>query len=258
MSNILITFGGEQYDITIRDMVERGKHLGADETWIYTDLWLTKRPFYTINRWLWDHHHKRGFGWYAWKPFVIIEALSRLYDDEDVVLFIDADTRPINDITVLFDECRRIGGIMLFRAETYQQRNWCKRDCYIVMGQDTPEYWDAPHAVARFMAFQKGKWNADQFLYEWQTYCVNPVAMTFDKSVLGPELDGFIEHRNEQAILTNLAHKYGCKLYREACEGGNGIDRDRDLYPQLFEQRNPNLEGGNKTLEVRGSKYGNV
>jgi len=49
---------------------------------------------YVLNRWLWDHPHKRGFGWYAWKPYIIWHALSNLQAG-DVVLYVDADTVPI-------------------------------------------------------------------------------------------------------------------------------------------------------------------
>jgi hypothetical protein len=107
------------------------------------------------------------------------------------------------------------------------------------------------HAVARFMAFRVGGWKETQFLMEWLTYCLNPRAQTFDVSTIHPEYQDLIEHRTEQAIFTNLAHKYGYRLYREACQFGEGSDKDRDLYGQLF------FQDGGKTAECieRGSAY---
>ncbi len=260
--NILITFGGAQYDTTTKDLVELGPNLGADVVWVYDDLWLTQQPFHKQNKWLWEHPHKRGFGWYCWKPFVIWNALSRCKDG-DVVLFVDADCRPLANFSMLFEECRRIGGIMLFSAETCFHRSWCKRDCYIVMGQDQDHYWYDLSAVARFALFEKGPWKATQFLMEWLTYAVNPLANTFDQSRLGADPPDFIEHRAEQSILTNLAYKYGLKLHREMDAGGevrSVRERDRELYGQLFEQDNPNNtpDCSNNTLEVIGSRYRNV
>ena len=55
--------------------------------------------------------------------------------------------------------------------------------------------------------------------------------------------------------MTNLAHKYGLRLYREACELGNAFPEDQQLYPQLFSQLNP---WGQKTAPCVGSKFRNV
>ena len=120
------------------------------------------------------------------------------------------------------------------------------------MGQDEPKYHDTQHAVARFMSFTAAH---IPFLEEWQRYVLDVRCNTFDPSLLGPELPGFHEHRCEQAILTNLAHKYGHKLYREACQFGEGDPRDRDLYPQLFVQTGEYSHSPNPCV---GSAFRNV
>lgn len=255
MKKILITFGGQQYDTTTSLIVDRAPSLGADEVWVYDDKWLLEQDFHKQNKWLWEHHHKRGFGWYAWKPFIIWHALQKL-NDGDIVFYLDSDTVPIDYFGMLYDICDKDGGIMLFAAETHRHYKWCKRDCYIVMNQDDPKYRDVQAGVARFMLFQKGKWKATQFLMEWLTYCVNERATTFDPSVIAPELEGFIEHRTEQAIMTSLGHKYGQKFYREACDAGAPFSHDKDLYPQLFQQINPHKE--KVTFEPKGSAYFNI
>jgi len=258
---IYITFGGEVYDGTTALISLLAPKFGADELRVYDDHWLTREraDFVEQNRWLWDHPHKRGFGWYAWKPFIVLDALERAADG-DVILYTDADTFPVDDFSVLYEQCARDGGILLFKAggnvnARFTQAQWCKRDCYIVMNQDEPRYHAAEAGVARFMLFQKGQWRAHQFLMEWLTYCVNPLATTFAGSLLAPEPAGFVEHRTEQAIMTNLAHKYRLKLYREACELGNSFPEDKELYPQLFSQHNP---WGNTTAPCVGSRFRNV
>lgn len=262
MRKILITFSGQAYDSTTSLIVDRGTQLGADEVLVYDDKWLLEQEFYKQNKWLWEHPHKRGFGWYCWKPYIIWDALSKL-EDGDMAMFIDADCVPIDDFSVLFDECNRNGGIMLFTAQGHRHYKWCKRDCYITMGQDEDKYKDVPAGVARFMLFQKGHWRTTQFLMEWITYCVNPKSTTFDPSTILPEYEGFIEHRTEQAIMTNLAHKYGLKLYREACDAGEYLTDtmqhldDRDLYGQLFQQINPDKTKVTSSID-NGSKYFNI
>lgn len=249
--NVYITFSGKQYDDQTRRIVENAEHFGAHKVWVYDDAWLVKQDFYRQNQWLWNHSHKRGFGWYAWKPFIIHHALSRLADG-DVVLYTDADTYPIAPLDRLFETAAR-EGMMLFASEGHRQFEWCKADCYAVMSQALDESLQA--GVARFMLFQKGPWRTTQFLMEWLTYCVNQRANTFDASALRGEHSMFVEHRAEQAIMTNLAHKYGVYLYREACGAGEGSSRDRALYGQLFHQ----VDHLDKTsIAPEGSVYANV
>jgi hypothetical protein len=111
--------------------------------------------------------------------------------------------------------------------------------------------------VARFCAFKKGDYKARQLLWEWLTYAVNPVATTFDESALGPEHREFVEHRTEQAIMTNLCYRYGYPLHREADQSGEGWPDDRDLYPQLFVQVE-NLTRYAADSNGKGSRWRNV
>lgn len=254
---VYVTFSGAFYDGTTQLIVDNATRLGADRLIVYDDAWLTQQPFYRLNHWLWEHHQRRGFGWYCWKPYIIYHTLSQL-DDGDIVLFSDADTYPVGDLCVLYDRCKADGGIMLFAANPFHHVNWCKRDCLIVMGQDSPEYRFRPAGVARMMLFEKGPWAATQFLMEWITYCVNPLATTFDPSVLAPEYPELSEHRTEQAIMTNLAHKYGLKLYRCADQYGNQSPDDWDIFPQLFVQYDAPGAEVHVTHAIQGSRYQNV
>ena len=261
MKRIYITFSGSAYDPTTARIVADAPRFGVDEVRVYDDHWLVEQEFYAENIWLWStprdrvpphHGYPRGFGWFCWKPYVIMHALEHS-DPGDIILYTDADTYPIQPLGVLFDECERIGGMMLFEAMGCPHNEWCKRDCFIVMGQDEERWRNVPHAVARFMLFKNGPWRNRQFLMEWLAYCLNPLAQTFEPSVILPEYPGLAEHRTEQAIFTNLAHKYGAKLYREACQYGNSSMTGQDLYPQLFVQ-----EGCARERTLNGSRYRNI
>jgi hypothetical protein len=255
---LLITFGGAAYDEITEQVVRDATGYGVDAVWVYDDVWLDKHPFRQLNSWLWEPTKNaapgRGYGWYAWKPLVILDALDRALhvngDEKAIVLFVDADTRPIADLTPIYEYTAREGA-MLFAASAHKQWHWCKRDCYEVMGESIDQL--APAGVARFMAFGHG-WKQRQFLYEWLTYCVNRRATTFEPSTQ-PELTGFEEHRTEQAIMTLLARKYGYPLHREACEAGNEyIGVQPGNYPQLFVQKHL---GGPHPLG-KGSRFGNM
>lgn len=237
MKRVYVTFGGARYDVITKEVVHF--HPGADEVFVYDDLWLEQHEFRKLNAWLWDHPGdpkggKRGFGWYAWKALVVLHALSKV-DDGDVVLYADGDSQPIADLSPVFDIAAREGA-MLFAANPHNQRQWCTEQCLVVMAQDTAEFRDAQAGNARWMAFRKGGWKEQQFLMEWLTYSVNKHATTFDPEVLCYPHPGFTEHRCEQAILTNLAHRYGYKLWRELDQDGDGLSQDREHYGRLFTQ----------------------
>jgi hypothetical protein len=275
MKRLLITFGGSAYDSVTEKVVNSYQAMGADELLIYDDRWITEQPLWHDETFQWLLSHRgvgnakggRGFGWFAWKPYVIADALSRI-DDGDMVLYLDGDTYPIANFSILFDECKKIGGHMAFmataRTEPLCNRQWCKRDCFIAMGMDEPRYWNGPHFVARFTVFEKGAAGISHFISQWQRYCLDRHCQTFEQSILGPELDGiagadgptgaFREHRTEQAIYTNLCIEAGRKPYREPCEFGAHCRQDWDLYPQLFCQvgLSPRLKS------LSGSRFRNV
>ena len=265
MRRIYCTFSGAQYDETTERIVEDAPKFGVDEVRVYDDRWLMNTEFYKLNRWIFDLKSRgehRGFGWYAWKPFVILQAMENAeleraehcQSPDDIILWSDADTYPIGDLTPLYQRCRDDGGIMLFAAEGWTQGQSTKRDCMIAMGRDFACYRNEQHATARFALFEAGNYRAKQFLMEWLAYCLNPLCVGLEPSVLGPEYPEYNEHRSDQSILTNLAHKYGCKLYREADQFGDGTDRDRELYGTVFHQ----IGQYDKPRSLAGSRYRNV
>ena len=269
MRKIYATFSGAQYNETTQRIVEDAPGFGVDEVRIYDDRWLLGTEFYEINRWIFDlrsRNEHRGFGWYAFKPFVILDAIEWIVDEmEDrtgvrgfrdgnwpIILWTDADTYPIADLTPLYEQCRKDGGIMLFAAEGCVQGAWTKRSCMKAMACDTENYRRSQHAVGRFMLFEAGNYRAKQFLMEWQTYLLNPACIGLEPSP--DEYPEYIEHRSDQSILGNLAHKYGLKLYREADGFGDGSHRDREIFGTVFKQ----IGCYDKPKSMEGSRFRNV
>jgi hypothetical protein len=253
LKKIYCSFGGSAYDATLRHIVEDAPGFGIDEIRIYDDRWLTTTDFFKLNRWIFDlrsRQEHRGFGWYCWKPYLILLEMERAQPG-DIVLWSDGDCFPIADLKFLFDRCRTDDGIMLFAAEGWTQGQSTKRSCMRAMACDTYDYRHAQHATARFALFEAGNWRAKQFLMEWLAYCLNPACVGLEPGA--DEYPEYREHRSDQSILTNLAHRYGLNLYREADEFGDGTQRDRDLYGTLFRQI---YRSGIDSLN--GSKWRNV
>ncbi len=216
---IYMTFSGARYEQTTALILNNAPQLGAEAVLVYDDRWLIETGFPREHAELF-HEGSHGFGWFVWKPHCILDALSRL-EEGDMVLYTDADTFPVDRLGVFYDTCEREGGIMLFAACGYRQRHWSKRDCNILMGMDEDRWRDRQAGVARFMVFQKSA-RSIAFLNEWLSFATDIRANTFEDSKLAPEYFDCIQHRCEQSILTNLAHKHGLPLHREADEYGIG------------------------------------
>ena len=270
MSRVYCTFSGSMYDQTTERIVKDSLGFGVHEVRVYDDRWLMEQPFYTVNRWIFEHishAQHRGFGWYCWKPFVILQEWENILLNraeacqcaacqcaDDIILWTDADTFPIGDLTPLYDRCKADGGIMLFAAEGWAQGQATKRSCMVAMGADNEAGRKAQHATARFALFEVGNWRAQQFLMEWLAYCLNPMCVGLDLDQCGPQYPEYQEHRSDQSILTNLAHKYGLRLYREADQFGDGTDRDREIFGTVFKQ----IGCYDKPRNLNGSKWRNV
>ncbi len=257
MKRVYITFGGAAYDETTERIVTDGPKLGAHCVWVYDDRWLLEKraDFREMNSFLWETENKFGFGWCSWKAMVILDALDRCIPG-DVVLYSDADTYPIADLSPIFEGCRDSAeGMFLFQANACDNDRFTRRDCFIAMGLDDPKYYGRTHGCGRFAAFMAGRWKATQFLMEWLAYSVNPMCQTVAPSKYGADLPGYSRHSNEQSVLTMLAYKYNIPLHREACQyGWPPVSHFEDTYPQLFFQ----VACKGDRADLSGSKYRNV
>ena len=120
-----------------------------------------------------------------------------------------------------------------------------------LMDMDDAKWRDRQAGVARFMVFKKGavvathdhvhdvsvSITSEAFCTEWLDCSCDERKSTFKKSSIYEEYGDLKEHRTEQAMLTNLGHKYGVMLHREADQWGNGYEKDfpYDTYGQIFE-----------------------
>lgn len=264
-----ITFGGAPYDKTIELIVRNAPRFGADDVRVYDDRFILDHDFYLINhRWWFRPDTKygnpnRGFGWFIWKPFVILHALDRLVPG-DLLIYSDGDCYPIANLAPVY-VLAAADGAAFFAENGCEHKNWCKRDTFVVMAQDEPAARPMWHASARTIAIQAGNWRAKQLLIEWLAYCLNPLANTFDPSVLAEESPDLHEPRCEQAILTNLVHKYQFPLHREpGSEPIEDTEENRllywrlpgvqDRYPRMFEH----VDNATDRADKSGSKYRNV
>jgi hypothetical protein len=230
---IYLTFGGAAFDFTISVMVASARAYGADELQVYDDRWLVEQEFFRVNHWLWERQPQFGFGWYCWKPWLIRRVLTE-QEPGTVVLYTDADTYPISDLTPIFD-CAEREGVMLFEEQGCLNGMWTRADCWDAMGMvPQPE---SQHACGRFQLFRSGWIHSVEFLKAWERFCFVPECQFHEGSTKHEDAPNFIRHSAEQSILSLLALKYSIPLHRTPCQNGWPIAAGKDdWYPQLFVQ----------------------
>lgn len=176
---------------------------------------LRETPFYREHRDILDR--SRGAGNWAWKPYVIAEALEKRRDG-DFVIFSDTGMQAVGDdplppiaplLTWLDGSERRVAvGVLHGRP----QRVWTKRDCFVLMDCDTARYWEADQIQASWIAFMVSP-ATRHLVAEWLRYAGDARVVTDMPNQMGlPDLDGFIDHRFDQSILSNLIYKLDLEI----------------------------------------------
>jgi hypothetical protein len=191
---------------------------GIIHTAAWTDLQLQKTAFYHANRDILDI--PRGAGYWLWKPYLICEELSRL-ENGDFLVYYDVGRRWMphkisTSLAPLLRWCENQNGGMLpgaYVPEFGPNLRWTKRECFVLMGCDSPLYWEHPQIQATFSVWQKAPDVVD-FAAEWLDWCLKPQALVDEvMNSDPPNFPGFQAHRNDQSIITNLALKRGIKCY---------------------------------------------
>jgi DNA-binding transcriptional regulator GbsR (MarR family) len=177
----------------------------------------------------------RGYGYWCWKPNIILECMNRI-DYGDVVIYVDSANILINSLNYIVEKSKT-SDIILFdnrdgnnTGECWLNDKWTKRDCFKILNCDDPIYWKGKQINASYQVYTKTKFSM-QFLNEYASYCLDVNAISDEPNIYGDNLESFVDHRHDQSIASLLAIKYNIELLPDPSEWGNHLNRP---YPQLF------------------------
>ena len=174
----------------------------------------------------------RGFGYWSWKPIVITEIFNRMVEG-DCLLYIDAgchlNLKGKERLIEYFSMVQNSeSGILAFQANppdisnstlAYDGRRLFDQPNYSWIKGDLFDYFDArndqkfTHSQAigaGIILFKKCK-SSMKILEEWRSVTLNHFNLIDDTPSVSPNLNGFIEHRHDQALWTLLCLKYEIK-----------------------------------------------
>ena len=170
---------------------------------------------------------KKGAGFWLWKSYFIKRSLETL-NVGDYLFYSDAGAyfvRPADPLFDLIDICKQ--DVIPFELQCLE-RQYTKRDAFILMNCDQPEFYDTKQRLATFSVWKKSDFSMN-FIDQWLSYaCDERLITDIDNTCGYPNYDGFIEHRHDQSIFSLLTKIHGLNAYREPSQWGSSL---KYLYP---------------------------
>ena len=205
----VITFAGseaheemqEQFDVLYAKNFKR--HVMYNRGWLESS-GCAKKYDYLFS-------YRKYYGYFIWKPLIILDALR----DNESVLYCDSNLRFMN-WSKFVDSFNRYNGVYIPRYNHYYNKDWTKRDAFVLMDADRPQFWNANQIWSVIMGFQDSS-IVQEILQAYLGFCSNQSIVTELPNIYGENLEGFIAHRWEQSVMSVLVEKYGvpCPLYND-------------------------------------------
>lgn len=153
----------------------------------------------------------RGYGYWIWKPYIILKTLESVNDSSMVIYCDCGDTFTHNIVSIA--ETYMDEGVMLVESN-HKNYKFTKSDCFVLMDCNKPEYWESNQIYASISFW--GKTNKSlSLLKEWLDLCKNYQIISDSPSLLSINHKDFKDHRHDQSILTNLAIKNNIATRKE-------------------------------------------
>jgi len=185
---------------------------------------LETTEFYNENRSILDE--EVGAGWWVWKPYVILDTMNNV-EDGDLILYCDCGDMFSPGLKSYIESNIGEEDLCLLLVGNSTNKQFTKRDCFILMDCDEEDYWNSAQLEAGFMVWKVSD-RSKEVVSEWLNYCKDLRIINNDPSVLGEEFVEFKEHRNDQSIITNLAVREGLSV--GGPEYRNFIECDYDYW----------------------------
>ena len=184
---------------------------------------------------------ERGAGYWIWKPYIILKTLNKVAKN-DWVIYSDVgkpfrrndpnrcgNNKIGNVMNVSFDALIDFADQQSgFTPGTWvphygNAKKWTKRDCFVGMGCDYPEYHNSGQLIASYSCWSNTE-ASRKFLTQWLNWCQMEAIVTDATNVYGkPNFAEFSDHRHDQSICTNLTIKNKIKLFNSPKKSLNGF-----------------------------------
>lgn len=263
MTKILVTFGTREFRFRQTLLVASAlanRVVDRSEKW--TVQRLVNTGFFRDNPQF--SFHERGAGFWAWKPYVILNALhsSSL---GDLVIYADVgrhDVRlmrvPTTTLERWMDEHHQdcFPGVDIPWHGPMSQ--WTKADTFKLLECESATFKSAAPIQASFSVWRNTE-RSKSFVQQWYQGCQDRRMVTDDQNACGTANEvNFVEHRHDQSILSLLCRKNGLQGLRYPHAHPPSFE-DRSIEPWLLELGEPAPVGIiNHGFRVAATAYGHI
>lgn len=176
----------------------------------------------------------RGNGYWLWKPYFLYKTLKEKLDYGDYLIYSDAAVMYVDLAQKLVDFLKEKKLDMYLHRLPHLERQYTKRDAFILLGVDQPFYAETGQFNAAFQIYRKTKFT-EFFLEEYLYYAQDKRIITDDANELGVgNYDDFRDHRHDQSILSLLTKKYGQVNANKTNLDINLIKNYQEVMPTIF------------------------
>jgi hypothetical protein len=162
----------------------------------------------------------RGAGYWLWKPYIVNKTLASM-NENDILFYSDSGAFFIKNLNYLFEKViNDENGVIAFSlAGKHIEKIWTKRDLFIKMDMNQPQFTNTPQIMASFFLL-RGTNFAKNLFSEYLEIAQNKNliddSLNFDKFVDTE----FIEHRHDQSIWSLLVKKYYITILPDPTQWG--------------------------------------
>jgi hypothetical protein len=208
---IFITFGTSEYANSVNRITGEAKSFGIfDEVYGFTDASLRSMEVYPMmERFLHLRSKSIGYGFWIWKPAVILHALT-LIEDGDIVVYADAGCHlNINGLEKLKEVYLRSltqHDIFAFQMNHLLEYQYTKGCVFDYLGiRENRSITHTGQYVGGIQMIKKTS-SSHEFLFRWFELGLTGNLIT--DSQCDTNFEGFIAHRRDQSLFSCLAKMY--------------------------------------------------
>jgi hypothetical protein len=172
-----------------------------------------------------NYRHHKGFGWWTWKPLILLDVFDRL-SEGDVVCFADVGCQfsPSGELAYKqYVNATRVYGNLFFAQKRFLEYQYTKASVFKRLGvvpkmtyiTHTPQFW------AGYNFWKVGSGNRN-LLEDWRDLCFERNFNLVDETnSVGIIPNKFRAHRHDQSLLSILAKQRSLKAIYDPTQYNN-------------------------------------
>jgi hypothetical protein len=210
MITALMFAGGDQnYKNALVRLYNQAKYLELFDTILsYIDDDLIKDTEF------WNKHsnfimsNKRGFGYWLWKPYLILKTLNQMKDN-DILIYLDIGCEiDIRKKSKILELIKKVDDDLIIGSFTHNDKDWTKFDLVERLEIKDHSLLITPQHQASCIMIKKCQQTLDLVKEWYEISYENNYHYIDDSKSIKPNLIGFKEHRHDQSIFSLLTKKH--------------------------------------------------